>query len=698
MSTDLLILPSNKEARETVVSNIVAEGKRARNIKSVAWWMAYHYLQGARRFSSLNFEDGSVEVDYVEDSSRNNLLRYRYEGVVSKLQSQQGRLMNINLAPAVSSLGVGLDGVKKASIAQVILSSIFPEEKVIEMQKDATNNFLRFGTIGLGAWVKDTKTFGIEIIPPWELLPIPAQITRSSECQGLIRRRKVALDWIKTLSKVPGPGAKVWDEVEKTRVSRGVSGKDGDRTGDVLNLSQSVTSSFNNQGKSSDKAQQELMDLVEFTEVWTYTADGFVAEYAMYAGTKEIHYKKYTDLDKMYRPIHMARYMDIGGFWGRSYVDTLIPMNVEVEFMSSRLFQNIEDLDNLGILCEPTNLGIPAEIQDSADGIRRIRYEPDYSFPDLKPFAIQPVQSGLYPMRMLELAKGMLDELANQPTALMAGEAPGRVDSSAGLGMLMETSNTPLSPAAADLAGAAIGCYKYILDTIRKTWSTTDTLIVTQLDDAIAGISFDPTTGEITIPENAIPSPQEVKMSVVSQTPRSPQEQKMALQEALKTQIITPTEYRIQVRKKGLDLPVGNEIEWQNYRRAVYENIQLFKDGETPGTVIVTSQDLHMLHLDVLKAFMASPEFLSASVPVREAFNKHFQMHEAGLGKYPEDMGYPEDIADQQVQYQKMGGEMPPQGMPPQRSFPQEMPPQGLEQAMQGAQGIPGSEFEGMMD
>jgi hypothetical protein len=304
----------------------------------------------------------------------------------------------------------------------------------------------------------------------------------------------------------------------------------------------------------------------------------------------------------------------------------------------------------------------------------------------------------MYPVKMLDLAKSMLDELANQPTALMSGDAPGRVDSSAGLGMLMETSNTPLSPPAADLAGAVIGCYKYILDTIRKTWTTQDTLIVTQLDDAIAGISFDPASGEITIPENAIPSPQEVKMSVVSQTPRSPQEQKMALQEALQTQVITPSEYRIMVRKKGLDLPVGNELEWQNYRRAVYENIQLFSDGETPGKIIVTDQDLHILHLEVLKAFMASPEFLSASVPVREAFNKHHQMHEAGLGKFPEGMDYAEDAADQQVQFQKMGGEiasqqMPPQGIP--QGAPQNPSPQGAfpeEEEM-----AEGQEFEGMM-
>jgi len=136
-----------------------------------------------------------------------------------------------------------------------------------------------------------------------------------------------------------------------------------------------------------------------------------------------------------------------------------------------------------------------------------------------------------------------------------------------------------------------------------------------------------------------------VVVSVESAIPRSKEQRKLEIKDALTTQIITPTEYNIIVRKEALELPVGAEVEWQNYRRAMLENLTLFNDGQNPGEIIFSERDLHQVHLMVLDAFMARPEFYLAATPVRDAFVAHREEHMDGMGMLPEGIPAPEEAA-----------------------------------------------------
>ena len=58
-----------------------------------------------------------------------------------------------------------------------------------------------YGTIGLASWGQESarldRTQGIiEIVPPWQLLPIPGRVNMPHEVQGLIRYRRVTKDWM----------------------------------------------------------------------------------------------------------------------------------------------------------------------------------------------------------------------------------------------------------------------------------------------------------------------------------------------------------------------------------------------------------------------------------------------------------------------------------------------------------------------
>jgi len=224
-----------------------------------------------------------------------------------------------------------------------------------------------------------------------------------------------------------------------------------------------------------------------------------------------------------------------------------------------------------------------------------------------------------------------------------------------------------------------------MLGILQTKWGNDKVVELNLLDDSLAGIILDASAGVIQLSQNTIPSPNEVNISVRSLSPRSPEKEKQELAEALKLGIIDMFEYRVEVRKRGLEIPVGSETEWQNYRRAMLENLVLFKDGQTPGQVTVDEVDMHQIHLRILQAFMARPEYFQAGEAVRTAFKQHYQAHQAGLGIMPEGAPMPEEAATEAEMMMKQGGMdggMPPMGMegmgggmPQQQGM---MPPEGM--------------------
>ena len=66
---------------------------------------------------------------------------------------------------------------------------------------------------------------------------------------------------------------------------------------------------------------------------------------------------------------------------------------------------------------------------------------------------------------------------------------------------------------------------------------------------------------------------------------------------------------------------------------------------------------MHEVHLRVLQAFMARPEFYQASVAVREVFKVHYEAHLMLIGaQMPDQAPYPEDAAEEQAVAEQTSG------------------------------------------
>ncbi len=652
-----LFLPKDKQQREDTLNNLVALGERIRHPKEVSWWLSHHYLQGSRDFTNVNFEAGTLDINYINEDG---VLRFRYDEIVSKFQAQLGRLMQIDLGPRVQKKSIGLEDLRRASIAQIVLDAAFSPSQVEKLKLKFLPALTKYGCIALVVW-NEGEEIGIDIAMPWELLPIPPNPLEEKDVRGIMRVRSVPIDWVEQLDITPAKGSKIYGQMNKTSVPVGnvPSGTSGRFSTFGATIETSTKSTSPRWGFGDKKLQEDKthVDIVKLVEVWIETKTGNLATYELLAGDKLLHSKDYST-SKTCMPINKINDIPTGDFWGRSFVSTQIPINTELEYTLGKMFQNVQDMDAYGILAIPATLGIPPQVTLASDGTKRIIYDPDYTAPDLKPFTISPAKTGTFPASILKVGIAVADKMANQPAELMRGEAPGRVDSQSALGFLYETSNTTLSPTASSIANAMINCYKSILDTIAAgAWPREKLIQVTMLDDTLAGVTLDPSAGAINLQNNILPRPEEVNIFVKSMLPKSKTQEKMELMKSLEIGAIDMFEYRIEVRKRGIELPVGNEPEWQNYRRSILENIILFGNGVEPGEVLFDQNDMHEVHLRVLQAFMARPEFYQASPKVRDVFKQHYEAHLMLMGtQMPDQAPYPEEMAAEQAAGEQESG------------------------------------------
>jgi hypothetical protein len=650
-------IPKNKLQAEKTINYILDEGKARRAPQAIRWWTARWYMRGVRNFQNLNYQAGTLQVSYMNDSG---VLNFKYEDIVSKYQAQLGRLMQLNLTPVVTKEGISLDGMRKASIGQVVLDSVFPKPKVDKIQAATCNKLLNYGTVALIPWWVGEDSIGIDVVPPWEILPIPIEVDSNQECRGILRRKVVPMKWIEDLAKTPASKSDVYKDMVSWEVPAGfIPLESRDRfqgsvvVGTSISASSATAARMESQAGGSRKLTSAKKDktqikVVEASEIWTMTEDNYWDEYILHVGGKILYRTSYAGEKRQFPP-QIVTDVDIGNFWGKSFVDMLMPLNCEMEAALARQFQNVKDWDLFGVIYEPTTSGITDRAIRGSDGLKRVKYEPDPLSPEAKPYNLRMNATGLLPAKIVEAGMAAQDKIANQPNELMGGGAPGRVDSASGLGFLFETSNVPLTPTAKGISQAFSACYRVVLDITRRMWGNEKVLDITHLDDSIAGISFNQQSGQIQLTDNAIPHPDEVIVNVASAVPRSKEQQKLELKDSLQSGIITPTEYRITARKEGLDLPVGAEVEWQNYRRATLENIMLFNDGQTPGAdVMYSDNDMHPIHLMKLDEFMAKPEYWLATPEVRNKF-KHRQLHLSGMGQLPDESPYAEEAAEEAV-------------------------------------------------
>jgi hypothetical protein len=670
-----LILPTSQDNLIDALDQMLQQSATARIPHAIEWYIAYHYLRGCRYFEDVDYRSGNVTAFYSDAFGD---IPFRYEDILIRFQTEVGRLTRLDTMPAVSHEGFGLDYTRKAAVAHVVLDTLLRGQPMDAITLEVAQLMALYGTVGGTNWVVQEPGGGdeqedvpqltsnihvISVIPPWELLPIPAEPTTSSEVQGICRERWVAYDWLKSLTaggaplSLPGKDAV---DLQMRWGSPGSTGSSSSPIGDLPSPPPMPTNLTPSQGgdiTGERDGHRTETAYVKLRETWVRSDSGRLARYIVTAGKRLLFNrdfekeatggvtkrKYYGKLPVM--PITTANYTGGLGFFGRSFVSPLVSVNAEIEHMLFSLFRNIQDMDQFGYLFYPETWNIPRDAIEQAKPNRKVfAYSPDPANPNVGIHQMAPATTGELPARIAQMGIGLIDRLSQQPMDLMAGNTPGRLESGKSLEILYQSSTVPLGGPAISMAEYFSAIYRSILWNTKK-WKALQVNMMSLLDDAVIGIKLDLAGGKLSLTENSIPDPMEVKVSIKSKEPIDKQARKGELMEMLKSGIITAREVRLINRRENLGMPTGNDVEWQNYLRAVLNNILLFNDGETPGTAFRSDYDIPSVHEYVILRMMAAPAFALAKPAVQAKFRDRLLELRALRGTLPNQAPYPEEAA-----------------------------------------------------
>ena len=666
-----LTLPKDPKELVKALDQEMRAADQECNINLVSWKLIDSYLAGARRFRIMDRWNGDLSIAF---ESRKGELDLRYEEINSQYLVECGRFMKMDVSPTARKRQETLESLRKSGVANAALVGLASKIPVDRIKRQAVISFVKYGTVGLSHYETGSPFMpdSFEVIPPRQLRGLPAWVDGLENLYGEARKRWVALDWIadrvKTVFK---KSLKAYDPVKDLRAVEvpwgssppGVSNHDMSevKSGDSYTLDLEEVVGMNlKKGRKADMTKMGRY-FVPLEEIYIYDdTQEFVARYIIKIGEVIVHDE---DLEAkgihQVCPLRVARHTDTGRYFARGFVGPLIPFNDQIEKMLASLFKNIQEMDMFGTLMVTGSMGIDLKKWRTGPRPKVEKYEPDPLNPTAAPFTLQPSNSGTFPQRVAEFILGLTPRLTRQGPYYQ-GETSGRVDSAAGLGFLFNTGNISMGLPSHGLADAFAGCYSRLLQAAKERMGPGDTIAIALVDDAIAGVVLDPKTGTLQLAQNPLPDPWEISIDVKDRTPRDPDVRKRELLELYGQQLVDYERFWITAYEENLEFPAPPKEIWETWRKAMWQIIILFNDGQTPGTLMFGEHTQEpLIQLRAVQRFMNRIEFALAERPVREAFEKWKEALESMSGQaYPVGLPPPEVAAQLQQQMEAQQPEM----------------------------------------
>ncbi len=674
-----LDLPKKEMDLVDALDAVLVPAEQEANVHLTTHKIVDAYLAGVRKFKILDRWSGNLSIAFENAKGE---LDMRYEEISRLYLNEIGRYMKMDILPTATKKGESLGALRKASIANATLGALAAPLPLNLIKRQILIPFLKHGTVGLNHVETGLKHQPdmVEIVSARQLRGIPAWVDGVGNLMGIARKRWVPLGWAKNRMKtafnkrldtkraetdlnardVPWGGVAP-DQSGTHSFGQGVgAGAAGSfRKSDMIGTN---IGGFNRDHVDESAPKKDGRMYVPLEEIYIYDdSQVFVSRFIIKIGDKILLDENFEEQGvQVLCPLHVARHTDIGKMFARGFVAPLIPMNDQIEKLLGSLFKNIAELDMFGTLFVPGSSGIDIKRWRTGPRPKVEKFEPDPLNPDMKPFTLAPSNTGLMPARVAEIASEAMEKLSGQGP-IFQGQTSGRVDSAAGLGFLFNTGNISLALPANGLAEAFSGVYARMLQAAKDRLGPGETIEIATIDDAIAGVVIDPQTGQLRLAENPIPEPWLVNIDIRDRTPKDREVRKQELKELYGTGLVDATRFWISALEENLDMPGAPKELWETWRKATWQIIMLFRDGQTPGNVDVGEHTQNPdIQLIKLQEFMNKIEYSLASEEVRAKFEMWKIDLEILAGqRFPAGLPSPEEIAVQEA----AGGQQRP-GVP----------------------------------
>jgi hypothetical protein len=678
-----LELPLKEDELVDALDRELTPGETEMNVHLVSWKIIDAYLSGVRKFKVMDRWSGHVSIAWENSKGE---LDFRFEEITRQFLTEAGRYMKMDISPVAVKKGESLDSLRRASIANAALASLAAKMPHEKFKRQVVIPFLKYGTVGICHYETGDPEVPdiIEVVPARQLRGFPAYVDGVGNLMGIARVRWVPMDWLTRRMKEVH-NVKInedpWTRLRATDVPWGATppgqqsfdktsphGYDPGSTVQVRR--QDLLGTQYDTDKSRSKKDGRAY--VKLEEIYIYDdTQEFVARYIVKAGDVILVDENFEKKGvKVVCPLHVARHTDIGRMFARGFVHPLIPFNDQCEKMFASLFKNIRELDTFGTLFVPGASGIDLKRWRGGHRPKVEKFDPDPLNPGGQPFTLGPHNTGTMPAKIAEIALEQMQRLANQGPYYQ-GETSGRIDSAAGLGFLFNTGNIALGLPTHGMADALAGAYSRLLQVAKDRLGPGDTIELATIDDAVAGVIIDPTTGLMELSNNPLPNPWEVEVNVKDRTPRDRSVRKEELKELYGMQLVDPTRFWIAALEENLDFPGADKEIWETWRKVTWQIIVMFRDGKTPGPLVVGEHTQNPnIQLMGVQRFMNKIEFALASEPVRKRFEQWKIMLEIQAGKnFPVGLPPPEEIAAMAQAEQRQA--VPEAGIPEPGMMPQ---------------------------
>ena len=168
---------------------------------SYEWTRTHWFLQGVRRLN-VAYGRGQERPSPHYIDKHGGQRRVRIERAVQELQTEMGRILSVDIGPAVKRPpGCGLDTVRETAISQAALDNFWSRYSDRNFALALAYGLCAYGTMGIGAFDAGSQggVYGVNftLVPPWELRPLPGCVTGVEQVAGIEWFRWVPLDWLK---------------------------------------------------------------------------------------------------------------------------------------------------------------------------------------------------------------------------------------------------------------------------------------------------------------------------------------------------------------------------------------------------------------------------------------------------------------------------------------------------------------------
>ena len=631
------------------------------NYRRSIWLLAWHYLNGARRFDVFDPLTGRLTPQYLD---REGSMEFQSQDLLSLIDRTVARIASMDLRPRVIRQGTSLRMIRERSSAQIIADSLISEHQLSQVVSDFAHLFVTLGCCGITGHIVDTPTAGLtadlEVVHPRELFPFPALHQDHTKQSGIIRQRVVPVNLIE--EKFGKITDKKRDQMEWWRVDY------GDVHTDVSydEPGMSLRNPFDNRAISPGSATGYTgsTEVLRLRELWINGPRDTCHRYIVASGNEILLDETYEDATT-YCPIGFARFCDTGTFYGAGLFDMLFGICRQAEQMMKSLFNNIRDTDRYGVMVLPQgSMNERAMLKEVGKGLRVMSYTPDPLTENFKPFVIQPWNAGDAPGKVAQFARTVMQQIAPIQDLI---QEKGRVESATGLQFLDEQITRAMTNPSIAIQRAFGNMYRSVTaKAVGELVKLPRTIPVNNITLDLAGAVLDIDKSAVTFDKNPLPNVSNLTFTVRQVNPRSEVARKEEALNLLRAQLTDPMGLKLFSLKEGLDFAMWLDEEKGAYESVVQNILLLYGNGEDPGQIMLAP---HMVRPDlqmrVLGGFMTSPLMAMASAEVQEEFKKFRDTMLRFMGQtLPQQVPTPDEAAAMGMQPQQQPP-MPMQGMMP---------------------------------